>query len=96
MAMIEPTAEVVAGWVEKSTADQGIPVTVTDPVVVGSVSVLLREGREPVRSETPDRREAVGVEGVAAFNGRVDDDVIEDGSDDGGLAGEVEIDPGVP
>ena len=94
--MIEPTPEEVAGWVERSTTEQGIPVRVSDRRVAEAVAALLGAGREQVRSEPPDRRESVRVEGVTALDGGIHHHVIEDGADDGVLAGEWEIGPSIP
>lgn len=96
MAMREPTLTEVIECVRASTAAQGLPERVTDAGIVEAVSTLLREGREPVRSESPDQGETGAVEGVAAPDGGIDDDMIEDGGDDGGLPGERETGPSVP
>ncbi|MEX0826236.1 MAG: hypothetical protein WD184_05745 [Acidimicrobiia bacterium] len=48
MAIKPLSPEVVAGWVDSSTAAQGVPAKVTDPNAVEAVSALLGEGREPV------------------------------------------------
>lgn len=85
----------VVEWVKASTAAQGIPDRVTDAGVIEAVSALLREGREPVPSESPDGDKPGRVEDVTAPHGGVDHDVVEDGADDGVLAGEGEIGPGV-
>jgi hypothetical protein len=37
----------VAEWVRRSCAEQGVPVTVTDPATIKKVVVLLRGGRPP-------------------------------------------------
>ena len=87
MAMSNPTAEQAAEWVRRSAADQGVPDRVTDAGVIESVSVLLRDGRVPVRLQPPGGGEPVGVEGVTARGCGVDDHVIQDGADDGVLAG---------
>lgn len=95
VVMPDPIPEQVVEWVKASTAAQGIPDRVTDAGIVEAVTTLLREGREPVPSESPNGDEAGGVEGVAAPHSGVDYDVVEDGADDGVLAGEGEIGPGV-
>lgn len=86
--------EQLAAWVERSTQAQGVPVRVSDQRVVGAVASLLVEGREPVL-EAPGRFEAVRVEGVASPDGGVDGDMIQDRFDDGALAGQGQIRPGV-
>lgn len=98
--------EGVAAWVVASCAAQGVPVKVTDAQVISRVRALLGRdgpgvqgsrrtpgapGGPPGRSrlEAPDRGDPGGVErGAAPCRG--DDGVVEDGSDDGGLAVEVE------
>jgi len=83
-----PDPELISEWVEASTAAQGLPERVTDPEVIDSACVLLREGRQLIVLEAPDRREAGRVEGVASLDSGVDDHMIEHGADDGLLAGE--------
>jgi len=87
--------EQVEAWVERSASAQGVAVRVRDVRVVEAVASLLVEGREPVL-EAPGGVEPVGVEGVASSDGRVDGDVVEDRFDDGALAGEGQVRPGIP
>jgi len=88
--------EVLKAWVERSCAAQGLPVKVTDPAVLGQVGVLLG------RSRPPAHLDAVGVEAGPTLDGGVDGDVIDEGADDGVLAGDGEAvpliakHPGVP
>ena len=54
--MVREVAAVVREWVERSCAAQGVPVFVTDVVVVGRVGVLLG-GRVPARAPDGARRD---------------------------------------
>ena len=99
------TPELVAAWVEASCAAQGVPVHVSDPATIDAVVTLLRAGTleriraqrgstaVTARSEPPQRPHAAGVERATGDLGSVDDGVIQDGFDDGGLPGEVEPGP---
>jgi hypothetical protein len=82
--------EVIKVWVERSCAAQGLPVTVTDPAVLRQVGVLLG------RSRPPAHLDAVGVEAGPALDGGVDGDVVDEGADDGVLAGDREAVPFIP
>ena len=97
----------LSAWVQASCARQGVPAKVTDIVVVGRVAMLLgspvgpealgavapkRTGRRGP-SETPDDLHSVRVQRAGAGLGRSDDDVVDDGGDDGGLTGEIEAGP---
>ena len=70
-------------WVERSCADQGVPVKLTDPQAVAKVAELLAQGRQT-------RRQARLVEAVVAAPAGADDDVVEHGGDDRVLLAEVE------
>jgi hypothetical protein len=80
-------AEQAHQWVEESCAAQGIPSKLCDLHVLRDVAVLFTVGR-PIWpcSDLPDRCDPVGVELVAASNGRPDNDGVEQGGDDGTLA----------
>ena len=90
-------------WVTASCVRQGVPVTVTDVLVVSEVAVLLSGGtarreakrRRPGRpgSETPDEVHPGVVEFPGTGDVGGDDGVVEHGSHDGVLAGQVEIGP---
>ena len=41
-----PTPEVARAWVERTCAQQGVPVKITDPVVIAAVVVLLGQNRQ--------------------------------------------------
>lgn len=96
----------LAAWVASSCEAQGVPVKVTDPVLVRQVCVLLvatesgpRLGRQPVRgparrrSEPPDRSYSLRVEASAGALRRVDDGMVENGGNNSVLPGEREIGP---
>ena len=101
-AMARLSGDALAAFVEASCARHGVPVKVTDPGVVRDVAVLLtgragpggvsRTVGRPV-SDSPDQIDAVGVESSATVRGGGDDDAVEDGFDDRGLAGEVQLRP---
>lgn len=95
----------LAAWVTASCAAQGVPVKVTDALVVERVSALLGGrgagcGRSPAPGSSrsplqlPDRLHSGGVESSGSGLAGSDDDVVHDGGDDGGLSGEVERRPG--
>jgi hypothetical protein len=86
----------VVAWVEASCVSQGLPVHVTDLGILGQVAGLLGAGpgasrgaprRSAPGSGAPDGREPCGVEAVVATAGGGDGDVVDDGGDDGVLAG---------
>jgi len=85
----------LAAWVALSCAAQGVPVKITDPVVLRRVCVLLgatesgpRLGRQPGRGptrpvlEAPERPHPLGVQGPAAAHG-LDHGVVQHRRDDG-------------
>jgi len=73
--------DVLRAWVKRSCAAQGLPVKVSDPAVLRQIGVLFG------RSRPPAHLDALGVEAGAAFDGGVDSDVVDQGADDGALAG---------
>jgi len=91
----------VHAWVVRSCAEQGVPLLVTDVLVLERVRVLLT-GTAGARgphtlgsssappSEPPDRLHAVGVQGAGAQGTGADDGVVQDGADDRGLPGQVQ------
>jgi hypothetical protein len=93
--------EVVRAWVERSCAQQQVPVTVSDPVTLARIGVLLGRGGSAAPGGgaaartslgPPDRRHAVGIEPSGTFSGVGGDDaVVEDRADDGALPVEVEL-----
>lgn len=99
------SVEELAAWVEASCVAQGVGVKVSDPAVVRAVCALLSTGaagpKAPQRrrgppsgaSEAPEGSNPGRVEALSARDAWSDDGVVEDGGDDGGLAGEVEPGP---
>jgi len=91
------TFDAVREWVERSCAEQGVPVAVTDPATLGRIGVLLggagaapaggaaRPGLQP-----PQRTHAVRIEPSGGAAG-ADHGVVEDRGDDGPLPVEVEV-----
>lgn len=92
----------VRAWVESTCAAQGVPVVVTDPVVLRRVGALLtgiagdvprRASAEHApggRSQPPDRLHPVGVEHLRAGGAGEDDCMVEQGPHDGVLPVEVQ------
>jgi hypothetical protein len=102
MGLSQVPAEELAAWVEASCRAQGVPSRFSDPLVIDRVVTLLGGGRDrdrdpqakrgtgPARrrvSGAPDGDHAVVVEPIGLALRRVDDDVVDDGGDDGRLAG---------
>jgi hypothetical protein len=93
--------EQVHAWVARSCAEQGLPLHVTDVLVLGRVRVLLtgtagpgaRPASARVRSEPPDRLHPVRVQGARAQQAGTDDGVVQEGADDRGLPGQVKLVP---
>ena len=93
----------LAEFVRRSCEASGVAVFVTDAGVLGDVAVLLGagNGRErpqgappvPARSESPVDLHPVVVEAPSRVGRGQDADPVDDGRDDGGLAGEVEVGP---
>lgn len=91
----------LAAFVEASCRSQGVSVRVDDVRVVDRVMTLLRGGptgcgRQPApdgppRSESPGDLDSCGVEFSGSLGAGADGDVIDDRSDDGCLAGEVQL-----
>jgi len=83
-------------WVEASCASQGLPVKVSDPLLLAQVAGLLGVPARPVAgrapsgtagvSGAPGGREPADVELVVAASAGGDDEVVEDGGDDRVLA----------
>ena len=109
MGLSHLSAEELAAWVEASCASQGVPVKVTDPMVVRRVGTLLgasgagvrgrkRSGtRTPapeVPSVSPGDLHAGGVEEVDTGGAGSDGGLVDQGGDDGVLPGQVEVRPG--
>ena len=98
--------EQVRAWVARSCSAQGVPVHVTDVLVLERVRVLLTGTAGPTRqagssssaasragSEPPDRPHPVGVERAGAEDTGANDGAVEHGPDDGCLPGQVQLRP---
>jgi hypothetical protein len=108
MGLSHLSAEQVAAWVAASCGAQGVPVRVSDPVVVRQVGVLLgaapagsrahpRSGStrdRGVRSVAPDDGHAGRVQGSNSGGAGRDVDVVDDRFDDGVLPRQREVGPG--
>ena len=92
-----------AAWVEASCARHGVPAKVTDTAIAAQVALLLqgRAGRpDAVRrvadrpeSQPPDQIDSVGVELARTRLAGGDHGVVEHGTNDCVLPGEVEFRP---
>lgn len=98
--------DAVRAWVEATCAAQGVPVLVTDAGAVSRLRVLLSVRgsaggapagvrRGPRRSEGPAGHDSVRVQSAGSGGAGEDGRVVQDGSDDRGLPGEVEAAPGI-
>ena len=56
--MSGPTDAEARAWVEESTAEQGLALSVTGPKVVAAAVALLREGRRPEPTRGAKRGES--------------------------------------
>ena len=101
-AMARLSDEALVQWVAASCQRHGVPVKVTDALVVSKVAVLLsggkarpaaERGRASLRSEPPDEIDSGGINSPGSGGAGADDGVVEQGGDDGVLAGEVEVGP---
>lgn len=102
--------ERLLAWLRASTQAQGVPLTVSDPAAIERVRVLLTGGEPGPRaharsastghggrpSGAPDHLDAADVHPVRGPGGGSDADVVHDGGDDRGLAGQVEGGPLLP
>src|SRR5687768_12452451 len=94
-----PDPKRVAEWLAASCARSGVAVKVSDPNALRQIGVLLRaEARDappqakrearprPRALQPPNGVDPLGVQGpVARDGGGSDDDVVDQGPDDGGL-----------
>ena len=90
-------------WVARSCAEQGVPLHITDVLVLERVRVLLTgtaaPGQPPALrpvaagSEPPERLHPVRVQSPRAEDAGADDGVIEDRADNRGLPGQVQLRP---
>ena len=93
MGGIDP--ETVRSLVERSCNEQGVPVKVTSESVAKQVASLLGTSspRRKAMSDSPDRVDSGRVEDVRLAPSGQDEDVIQDGLDDGALPIEVQRRP---
>lgn len=100
------SAEDIAAWVASSRARQGVDLKIRDPRTMQQVRALLtgQAGRTaPARTrgrsapdarlDAPDGIDSVDVEPLRTRLAGADDGMIEDGSHDRCLSGQVEISP---
>ena len=93
----------VRAWVDRSCAEQGVPLHVTDVLVLERVRVLLtgtaasgrpRTSRDVLAaSESPDRLHPLGVQRAGAQDAGSDDGMVQHGPHDRGLPGQVQLVP---
>jgi hypothetical protein len=93
----------VHAWVARSCADQGLPLLVTDVLVLERVRVLLTgtaraggpcaPGSSTTPSQPPDRLHPGRVQRPRTENAGTNDGVVEHGADDRGLPGQVQLVP---
>jgi hypothetical protein len=98
----------LSAWVERTCAEQGVVVGISDPVTVGKVVALLggavAASRAQARSAstgptaallqmTPDRLNPFDIKASRTGGAGEHDGVLDDGTDDGVLPVEVEVRP---
>ena len=96
----------LAAWVAASCRRHGVPVKVTDAGVIVQVAVLLGGGtarsgsggttdrtERPTPSEPPHDVHPARVHRLGATFARSDDNVVNEGFDDGVLSAQVEVGP---
>lgn len=108
MGLSDVPQDAVRAWVERTCAEQGIDVAVTDPVTVRKVAALLgvvsdgpraharsasTRPADPHLQVSPFGLDSVDVQGPRAGSAGQDRGVVENGSDDGVLPVEVEVSP---
>ena len=81
-------------WAERSCLDQGLPVKIGDARTLRDVASLL--GAKVERLDPPDGGKPGGVEAVVAPTTGTDDDVVDDGGDDGVLSRQGQVGPALP
>jgi hypothetical protein len=70
MGVTERTPQNVRAWVERTCAAQGIPVFVTDPVVVTAVAVLIGQTRQTGSKRSGSKRLRPGTAGRMVIRSR--------------------------
>lgn len=105
MSSLDP--EDLASFVAASCRAQGVPVKVTDAVVVDRVRALLGGGAQRANpaaaaagshartgtSESPDDLDSGGVQRLRSGRAGMDGNPVDHGFDDGGLLVQVEVGP---
>jgi hypothetical protein len=86
------TREEFAAWLTASCEHQGVPLIVTDPVVIARIGAVLgyprpvpdrvQRRREIENLDTPDRLDAVDVQAASTRDAQSNDGVIEHRADD--------------
>lgn len=72
--------EALTAWVHASCARQGVPVKITNPVVIANIATILTGNRDSARAE---HRPATGIGGQVRHSGRI-------------RSGSTEWEPGLP
>jgi hypothetical protein len=101
-AMARLSGDALAAWVSASCTRHGVPFKVSDPGSVRDVVVLLsgraewRRGSDALGrpdSDSPGDVDSFGVQSSTGSGCGGDDDAVDDGFDDRGLSGEVQLGP---
>ncbi len=75
-------------WADATCEAQVLSVKIKDPVAIRKVAVVFAE-----MSDAPNRTQPRGIEPLSGNTGATDDDVVQDGGDDGSLLMEIQIAP---
>ena len=81
-------------WAERSCLEQGLALKISEPRTLRDIASLL--GVNVRGSDPPHRGQAGGVEAVVPAPAGTDEDVVEDGGDDGVLPREGQVGPALP
>lgn len=105
VARAGPSPDRVRAWLEASCAAQGVPVVVTDALVLARVAALVSgtagaaarrvsaEAGPAGRSRPPLGLHAVDVQGARSWGAGGDDDVLDQGADHSRLPVQVQRPP---
>src|SRR4051794_31278988 len=108
MGLSDVSPDALRSWVERTCAEQGIEVAVTDPVTVRKVAALLGAAPDGPRAHarsastrpadvhlqvSPFGLDPVDVQRPRAGRAGQDRGVVDDGADDGVLPVEVKVGP---